>query len=139
MYRVIYISHSKSSMSDDELDTILSEARRRNQAVNITGMLLYCGRTFFQVLEGPQHQVQATLDRVYRDPRHYRMKVLSFGPAKKRRFKDWSMGFRRLHKGMDADNSFFELSRNALNYRIPKNAAGDLLTLMTSYASTKLS
>ncbi len=138
MFRAIYISHSKSNMSDCELDRLLAHARRRNQARGVTGMLLYCGATFFQVLEGQREQVQTVLDAVYHDPRHYRMKVLSHGSAQKRRFKEWSMGYQRVHNGTPGHHCFFDLSRKAIAYRIPKNAAEDLLKLMTGYAQVRL-
>ncbi|WP_299921392.1 BLUF domain-containing protein [uncultured Pelagimonas sp.] len=138
MFRAIYISHSKSHMSDQELDELLATSRIRNKARGVTGMLLYCGSTFFQVLEGPREQVQSVLEHVYHDTRHYRMKVLSHGPARKRRFKDWSMGYQRVHKSNANHHCFFDLSRKAIAYRIPKNAADDLLKLMSGYAQARV-
>lgn len=44
----------------------------KNARVDVTGMLLYHGRTFFQVLEGDRGVVEPLFDRIGKDKRHDR-------------------------------------------------------------------
>jgi len=81
------------------LDDILSTAQQRNALSGVTGMLLFNGRRFLQVLEGPQATVEMTFARISVDPRHRAAVVLSRRDVADREFGSWSMGYRPI----DAD------------------------------------
>jgi hypothetical protein len=93
---LIYVSSSYREIDADELDQILEASNRRNMADQITGMLLYAGGSFMQVLEGEEAVVDATFARIENDPRHFDVFVLERAPIEQRSFDRWSMGFRRL-------------------------------------------
>jgi hypothetical protein len=76
-----------------ELRAIVSAARWRNAADNVTGALLFTEAGFAQVLEGPRDIVERTFDRIAADQRHADVTVLSFTPTQRRSFPDWPMGF----------------------------------------------
>jgi len=58
--------------------------------------LLYTKGSFFQVLEGEPAVVDATFDRITRDPRHDKITVIIREPIAERSFEDWSMGYAAL-------------------------------------------
>ncbi|CUH77061.1 BLUF domain-containing protein [Tropicibacter naphthalenivorans] len=138
MKRCIYISHTRNRLAEQDLDDLLLHVWRRNQIEQITGLLLYKSKTFFQVIEGPDENVDRVIDRVFHDPRHFKMKVLSEHPGTRRRFPGWHMGFRRLYTKPIAHESYFSLTRRALEARIPKGAAQELIMLLRSYGEAKL-
>jgi hypothetical protein len=93
MICLVYVSTATTLFSDDDLVSLLRQARRDNALIDVTGMLLYAGGNFMQALEGDPAQVQALQQRIARDPRHRRMTTILQWPAEDRRFADWSMGF----------------------------------------------
>ena len=92
----IYVSSARVPADAAMLDDILSVSVRNNEAAGITGMLLYAGGTFMQVLEGEEQAVSATHERIKRDSRHMGIIVLEHAPIESRSFVRWSMGYRGL-------------------------------------------
>lgn len=90
---LVYVSSATRLMSNEELLEILRRAREENQRLGITGMLLYKGGNFMQVLKGPEEAVLSLKARIEQDPRHRGMLVLLNMPIAERQFSDWSMGF----------------------------------------------
>lgn len=95
MQRLIYISTARHVIETSELDRILSVSRRNNARVGITGLLVAGGRRFLQALEGPEAAVQATFERIGRDPRHFAVVTLRRDAITTRTFPDWTMGYQR--------------------------------------------
>lgn len=96
LIRLIYVSTARDEASAAELEAILASAVRNNDRNGVTGMLVYAGGGFMQVLEGEEAAVDETFRRVERDPRHRDVFVLERGPIDERSFGRWSMGFRRM-------------------------------------------
>ncbi len=94
-HQLIYVS---DLVGDDEgqLAPILESAVRHNTEDGITGMLLYSGGNFLQVLEGPKDAVDATYERICQDPRHRNTTLLLEQDVPERQFGSWSMGYRQL-------------------------------------------
>ena len=80
-------------MSDADLVRLLSSCREHNQAARITGMLLYKGGHFMQVLEGDEASVMEAFARIEGDPRHKTIDILRSEYIQHRNFPDWTMGF----------------------------------------------
>lgn len=96
LIHLIYVSTAPVELDTVELDRILETAARRNGQQDISGMLLYAGGSFMQVLEGEAAAVDETFRRVEADPRHKDVIVLERAPIAERSFARWSMGFKRL-------------------------------------------
>ena len=92
LVQLVYGSTTPRVLGHDELLEILRVSRRNNAAVGVTGALLYADGNVMQVLEGPAPAVEATYDRIARDPRHRRVLPLIRGVVAERSFPDWSMG-----------------------------------------------
>lgn len=76
MIRLLYISSATKPMTDDELLVLLNECRKSNNKDGITGMMLYCGDSFIQVLEGNTEEVDSLFKTIKKDPRHSNVTVL---------------------------------------------------------------
>ncbi|MEL7487882.1 MAG: BLUF domain-containing protein, partial [Pseudomonadota bacterium] len=63
MKQILYASLAAAELGLDDLENILATARRRNKKDDITGLLLFGGGRFFQVIEGPT----LSIDRLYSD------------------------------------------------------------------------
>lgn len=93
LYRVIYISASKTLLGPAETEELLKRSRPNNVAAGITGILVYHDGGFFQVLEGPRAPVEKLFATIRTDPRHHRVIALWQGAADARLFGNWGMGF----------------------------------------------
>lgn len=90
--RLVYTSRASSEISEQMLFSILLQARERNRAQQVTGLLLYKDNEFLQLLEGPPEQVQDIYASISRDPRHTDLHILVDEHVPIRMFADWQMG-----------------------------------------------
>ncbi|MBS1140660.1 MAG: hypothetical protein H6R13_2113 [Proteobacteria bacterium] len=95
--QIVYTSKATANVDDAQLDNILKSAVRNNAARNITGMLLYAKGSFLQVLEGEVSVIEALLKQLEADTRHRDVEIIVRTSIKGHEFKNWSMGYRRLH------------------------------------------
>jgi hypothetical protein len=91
---VLYVSSATKEMTPPELLEMLTDIREKNKRQEITGMLLYRGGNFLQVIEGPETAVDGLLKALEHDPAHYGMIVLCRNHIAAREFGDWRMAFR---------------------------------------------
>ncbi len=92
--RLIYHSHSLLPLDAGglrRLHAMLAAARRRNAALEVTGVLYFDGRHFTQLLEGPPDSVEAILRSLLGDRRHDNVAVTSRVMWPHRSFRSWSM------------------------------------------------
>lgn len=88
----IYISDATKEFTWEDLDTLRKEAAARNKLEKITGMLLFDGRHFMQVLEGEELKIKALFNKIKKDTRHTNVEPLIQNPIDKRNFDSWAMG-----------------------------------------------
>lgn len=93
MFYLIYVSSAVKLMNHDELLLLLDEARKKNQELGVTGMLLYQEGTFMQMLEGEKQIVLDLYEAIKKDDRHTGVLTMLTDEIAERNFKDWSMGF----------------------------------------------
>lgn len=74
---VLYVSKAAGSRSLTHLRNLVPHARVANQRREITGVLLFDGRNYTEVLEGPTQAIDAVMAGIALDTRHSRMRVLS--------------------------------------------------------------
>jgi hypothetical protein len=94
MLSVVYMSLASEDFDEPALRQMLEQARLRNDALGVTGLLVHKDGRFMQVLEGPEHSVQNRLDAIMLDPRHTRIRSLVREEIDRRRFEGWSMAYR---------------------------------------------
>lgn len=73
---VLYVSRAAGHRAPRHLQALIPLARAANERERITAVLMYDGRNYTHVLEGPTRAVDATMARIAMDPRHTRMRVL---------------------------------------------------------------
>lgn len=96
LIRLIYVSSARTLLDQAALQQILSKAQQNNAALSITGMLLYAGGNFIQVLEGEAAKVWQLYEKIAKDPCHNDIIMLDDSAITKRAFPTWSMGFKLL-------------------------------------------
>ncbi len=93
LINLIYASSATHMMSNQDLLDILKKSHENNARYDITGMLLYRGGNFLQVLEGSEKAVDERFKVIMEDPRHRQVTLLLKRPVPKRQFEQWEMGF----------------------------------------------
>lgn len=91
-----YVSTATGVFGRDTLADILVTSRTLNSRNGVTGLLLYYGGHFLQVLEGSEEAVRETFGRICKDPRHHDIAVLFEETVEEPLYPDWSMGFQML-------------------------------------------
>ncbi len=140
MKRVIYSSRAMTDLTQDELVELLETARANNSAEDISGMLLYCGQSFLQMLEGQDDAVETTFAKITGDRRHRDVRLLMNSQVDERVFPDWSMGFEQLD-GDDLAELEGYTPEGAYPLVNPDLVSSGLVAerLLTLYARNKLS
>lgn len=98
MLSIVYASSAVRLLTRSELVDLLEISHKANNKHGITGMLLYRGGNFIQVIEGENEEVLQLYENIKADPRHKDVTLLTQDPITTRQFHDWSMGFRNLDK-----------------------------------------
>lgn len=91
--RLIYSSRATAPFDQRALERLLIKSRMNNQALDITGVLLYLDELFAQVLEGPAEPVLNLFELIRNDARHTAVQQLSCERIDQRLFGGWAMGF----------------------------------------------
>ena len=94
-----YTSWARPGIRSDEVDAIISSARINNPLDGITGVLIFNGAAFLQILEGGQSAVDDLARRLASDPRHSNMSIRDERLISARTFPDMSMAYLRLEDG----------------------------------------
>ena len=95
---LVYVSTAAYLLSNEELLDILHVSLRNNEGGPVTGLLLYKGGNFMQVLEGPREAVMDIYGKILNDKRHKDITLISNEPIKERQFSEWRMAFLNLDK-----------------------------------------
>jgi hypothetical protein len=124
MIRLIYVSTAGQYLSEQDLGALLEKAQERNARQNVTGMLLYAGGNFIQVLEGEEKDVEGIYSSIAKDKRNKGHIVMKKESITERNFPEWAMGFKHLQKeGDDKISGYSEfLNREMDPAEIVKNS-----------------
>ncbi len=110
---LVYVSLANQEMSDKHLQDLLKKAREKNEALSITGMLLYRDGFFMQALEGEKADIEGLFEIIKKDARHRDVLLINKKPIKQRGFPDWTMGFNKIdNKDVEAIEGYTEFLKN---------------------------
>lgn len=93
VFSTVYTSAETAPFDGDDLTRLLTQSRSANEALGVTGVLLYRQGRFVQYLEGDEATVRMLVDRIEADPRHRGFRVLVDDEHDSRYFPQWTMGF----------------------------------------------
>jgi len=88
---IIYRSHLCEGVPVKALEEMVAAAYSNNTESNVTGILLFNGTHFFQLLEGPADNVTDIYQQICRDPRHHNVVELMCDHGPTRRFGNLGM------------------------------------------------
>jgi len=92
LVRLLYASRASAPLGAGAIDSIQAQSRENNLRRGITGILVYSGDIFIQVLEGSRDEVCELFNAIIRDDRHLNVRILAFEEIAERRFVSWAMG-----------------------------------------------
>lgn len=91
MIRLLYISEATEGITEDAITSVLKSAEKNNPPLGITGLLVYGGGVFAQILEGPEQAVLQKYVSIITDTRHRNCRLVYITTTGERIFKDISM------------------------------------------------
>ena len=91
IYSYAYLSKATNKFNEHDLDQLVNDAAKNNEAFGITGYLYQESDTFFQYIEGEKSELNRLIENLHRDSRHTIAEEYYFNPMRKRIFPDWSM------------------------------------------------
>lgn len=94
-----YTSRARLDLSDSDLQTIHRSAQDLNALDGITGLLMFDGVRFLQLVEGTEDAVDSLVERLRRDRRHTDFEVRDERFVSERSFSDWAMNLVRVETG----------------------------------------
>ena len=86
-----YTSYAALDFDAGQLEDIHRTARDLNALDGISGLLVFNGTRFLQVIEGSETAVNYLVERLRRDPRHTGFEIRDERNIERRSFPDWSM------------------------------------------------
>src|SRR3984893_17118063 len=91
LIHVIYVSSAAPDISEHDTVKFLNEARKANRKNDVSGMMLYIGGCFLQLLEGGAGKVDIVPGTIFQGKRGMRMVLRE--PIAERESPEWTMGF----------------------------------------------
>ncbi|MGZ2411306.1 FAD-dependent sensor of blue light [Sphingomonas sp. F9_3S_D5_B_2] len=107
-----YTSLARLDLEAPDLEAIHRSARELNALDGITGLLVFNGTHFLQIIEGVPDAIEDLVQRLRRDRRHSGFEVRDQHPVEARSFPDWSMELVRVKA------SYFQ-ARDTIAERLP--------------------
>lgn len=90
---VLFTSELAADESSACVSAIVHTARRNNVAAGITGILIFDGSHFCELVEGGQRVLTALVERIRNDARHCNFRTVAEGLSLRRRFADWNIAY----------------------------------------------
>ena len=114
-----YTSLAAFDLTVQDLEAIHRSAREINALEGVSGLLIFNGTHFLQVVEGAADAIDGLVERLRRDPRHSGMEIRDQREIDKRSFPGWSMELVRVQA------SYFE-AKDTIAERLPETVAPDV-------------
>lgn len=101
LFELAYVSTITFKASDEDIERIVSHSQLNNSLADVSGLLLFNGINFAQLLEGPHSTLVRLFDKICQDERHSGVIKLVERPIASRAFSGWSMAY------LKSDDSVF--------------------------------
>ena len=93
LIELTYVSEPAQAMSFLGLMRLLYHSYANNQALGITGALIYENNKFGQVIEGAEKDIEALWQKIQKDIRHKNVRLIESKTISERSFSKWTMAF----------------------------------------------
>jgi Sensors of blue-light using FAD len=110
MKSILYVSVADPELVSDDIYQLVGNAQQRNLADNISGVMLYNGSNFLQLIEGEPDIIDKCFARIVADPRHSGVITLRNEVCTVREFPLWAMRYSLVEQPVE---STLEAVRNA--------------------------
>jgi hypothetical protein len=127
-----YTSLARLDLGTSDLEAIHRSALQLNSLDGITGLLVFNGTHFLQIIEGADNAIDDLVDRLRRDPRHSGFEIRDRHQIDVCSFPDWSMELVRV-------NASYFAARETIAERLPATvpaAVRERLYRMTALISS---
>ncbi len=94
--RTLTYTSRADDLSDDEVERIHRSAMTLNSLDGVTGMLIYNGKQFLQIVEGAEDAIEDLVQRLRCDRRHDDIVIREDRTVDGRSFPDWTMSMTRV-------------------------------------------
>ncbi|MEQ9314505.1 MAG: BLUF domain-containing protein [Henriciella sp.] len=136
MYRLAYVSTAHANVESSDLQDILEAAIRNNSAANVTGVLLYNGVNFLQILEGAEKAVKSIYDRICTDARHNHIVTVLAESTTRRVFDDTPMSLQAVASDIGRLPTGVEQSSD-IDLYLPSSLPTHLRQMLKSFNTRK--
>jgi hypothetical protein len=114
-----YTSLARLDLQASDLEAIHRTAREANALEGITGLLIFNGTHFLQIIEGAPNAIDELVERLRRDPRHHGLEIRDERNIDSRSFPDWSIELVRVSA------SYFE-AKDTVSNRLPDATSSEV-------------
>ena len=121
-----YTSEARGDVDADALERILRSAMTLNPLDGVTGLLVFNGRAFAQIVEGAPEAIDDLVERLKADGRHGEFRIRDERLVDARTFPDWSMTMVRVSVGRFEAHADIE---NALPPSVPADVRKHVLDM----------
>jgi hypothetical protein len=118
-----YTSLARLDLTDADLTDIHQTARHLNALDGVSGLLLFDGARFLQIVEGTEEAVDNLVARLRADPRHSAFEIRDQRFVAARSFPEWSMELVRVSAG-------YLRARDELEPLLPASVAPEVRELV---------
>ena len=128
-----YTSLAQLDVTASDLESIHRTARHANALNGITGLLIFNGTHFLQMIEGAHDAIDALVENLRRDSRHTGLEIRDSSIAEVRSFPGWSMELVRVSTG------YFEAEHHIADHlpdTIAPQVRDRILTMARSISDT---
>ena len=116
MKSLTYTSLARLDLDAADIEAIHRTAREVNALEGITGLLIFNGTHFLQIIEGAPNAIDELVEKLRRDPRHSGLEVRDERTIEERSFPDWSMELVRVSA------SYFD-AKETVSRQLPDSVA----------------
>ena len=114
-----YTSLARLDLTADDLAAIHRTARDINAIEGVSGLLIYNGTHFLQIIEGGPDAIDGLVERLRRDPRHSGLEIRDERRVDRRSFPGWSMELAQVQ-------SDYFAAREKISERLPDGVPQDV-------------
>jgi GTP-binding protein EngB required for normal cell division len=113
---------SPENQISTDLEDIVQVSKLKNKVSEITGVLFYDNRQYFQLIEGEYEVLLQLMDKIRQDARHRDINMIIDQAVEKREFSSWNMDYFNISKSRQMNEDMLDKFRNMYQQNLKMNA-----------------